>query len=152
MKPYNHVQTKIIKMTTSGTSLLNGIIIGGGAALAVMSYFFLQIVAPLEIETGVTSTEIRIAVIVGAIVSVVAIGYEFYMKKESKKESEKTSEKVQQKPKPRFVDPNKDPHHYIRRYLNEPQYKKWFDKNYPAYTIFEAVGVSESEYNEIKNE
>jgi len=40
-----------------------------------------------------------------------------------------------------FVDPNKDPQYYIERYYNEPNYKEWFDKNYPDYTIEEAVGL-----------
>ena len=39
-----------------------------------------------------------------------------------------------------FVDPNKDPQYYIERYYNEPNYKEWFDRNYPNYTIEEAVG------------
>jgi len=43
-----------------------------------------------------------------------------------------------------FVDPEKDPHHYIDRYNNEAIYKKWFDENYPGYTIKEAVGIPES--------
>lgn len=41
-----------------------------------------------------------------------------------------------------FIDPNKDPQHYLDRYYNEPSYKDWFDKNYPDLTIEEAVGVS----------
>jgi titin len=44
-----------------------------------------------------------------------------------------------------FVDPKKDPQYYIDRYNNEPAYKKWFDENFPDYTIFEAVGVEEPE-------
>jgi len=40
-----------------------------------------------------------------------------------------------------FVDTNKDPQYYIDRYYNEPNYKNWFDKNYPDYTIEEAVGL-----------
>jgi hypothetical protein len=40
-----------------------------------------------------------------------------------------------------FVDPEKDPQHYIGRYNNEPAYKTWFDKNYPNITIEEAVGL-----------
>jgi hypothetical protein len=45
-----------------------------------------------------------------------------------------------------FVDPKKDPQHYIDRYNNEPIYKKWFDTNYFGHTIEEAVGInSESE-------
>ena len=40
-----------------------------------------------------------------------------------------------------FVDPNKDPQYYIDRYYNEPNYEEWFDRNYPDYTIEEAVGL-----------
>ncbi|MCH7647718.1 MAG: hypothetical protein IIA83_03835 [Thaumarchaeota archaeon] len=40
-----------------------------------------------------------------------------------------------------FIDPNKDPQYYIDRYYNEPNYKEWFDRNYPDYTIEEAVGL-----------
>lgn len=43
--------------------------------------------------------------------------------------------------KPSFVDPNKDPSHYISRYYKEKQYKEWFDRNYPNLTIEEAVGL-----------
>ena len=53
--------------------------------------------------------------------------------------------------RPKFVDPNKDPSYYIDRYLNEPGYKDWFDRNYPNFTIFEAVGMTESEYYALKN-
>ena len=38
-----------------------------------------------------------------------------------------------------FVDPSKDPQHYLDRYYNEPIYKEWFDKNYPELTIEKAV-------------
>ena len=51
-----------------------------------------------------------------------------------------------------FVDPNKDPRRYIRRYLLEQNYKDWFDRNYPNYTIYEAVGLDESDYDEIKRD
>lgn len=47
------------------------------------------------------------------------------------------------KPISSFVDPQKDPQHYIQRYTNEPSYKDWFDRNYPDYTIYEAVGLSD---------
>ncbi len=39
-----------------------------------------------------------------------------------------------------FVDPSKNPQHYLDRYYNEPIYKDWFDSNYPGLTIEEAVG------------
>ena len=34
-----------------------------------------------------------------------------------------------------FVDPKKDPHEYLKRYLKEPKYKDWFNRNYPDYKI-----------------
>ncbi|HXV65943.1 MAG TPA: hypothetical protein VD731_01775 [Nitrosopumilaceae archaeon] len=50
---------------------------------------------------------------------------------------------LESKPLPSFIDPQKDPQHYIQRYFNEPSYKDWFDRNYPEYTIYEAVGLPE---------
>ncbi len=47
---------------------------------------------------------------------------------------------------PDFVDPEKDPQHYLDRYYNEPTYQDWFDRNYPDLTIEEAVGL-ESQTN-----
>ena len=49
-----------------------------------------------------------------------------------------------------FVDPNKDPHSYIKRYILEEKYREWFDRNYPDNTIYNAVGLNEWDYNEIK--
>lgn len=94
---------------------------------------------------GFTSTEIRVAILLGGIVCAVSVGYEFYRKKETKEQQEK-------KPMLSFVDVNKGPRHYIMRYLNEPKYKKWFDGNYPDYKIYEAVGLSKSEYQNITKE
>jgi fibronectin type 3 domain-containing protein len=42
-----------------------------------------------------------------------------------------------------FVDPNRDPMHYVDRYNNEPDYKAWFDRNFPGQTIYEAVGLQD---------
>ena len=48
------------------------------------------------------------------------------------------------KPVASFVDPSKDPQHYVDRYNNEENYRDWFDKNYPEYkSIHEAVGLDE---------
>ena len=47
-----------------------------------------------------------------------------------------------------FVDPNRDPHTYIERYVREEDYRDWFDRNYPDYTIYEAVGLTESDLDE----
>jgi len=49
-----------------------------------------------------------------------------------------------------FVDPKKDPQHYIDRYNKEKKYKAWFDKNYPNLTIEEAVGLKPSTIKEEK--
>ena len=48
-----------------------------------------------------------------------------------------------------FVDLLKEPSHYIKRYLSEPEYKEWFDTNYPSYTIYEGIGISKFEFDEI---
>ncbi|MCH7968728.1 MAG: SHOCT domain-containing protein [Thaumarchaeota archaeon] len=45
-----------------------------------------------------------------------------------------------------FVDPEKEPQHYLDRYYNESTYQDWFDRNYPDLTIEEAVGL-ESQTN-----
>jgi len=51
-----------------------------------------------------------------------------------------------------FIDGKKDPHEYIRRYLMEPKYKDWFNRNYPNHTIYDAVGLSMSDYLSMKRE
>jgi len=51
-----------------------------------------------------------------------------------------------------FVDSKKDPHEYLKRYLKEPKYKGWFNRNYPNYTIYDAVGLSTSDYLSMKRE
>jgi hypothetical protein len=42
---------------------------------------------------------------------------------------------------PGFPDPAKDPQDYIDRYINEPKYREWFDKNFPDQSIYEVLGV-----------
>ncbi|RDJ32507.1 MAG: fibronectin type III domain-containing protein [Crenarchaeota archaeon] len=44
---------------------------------------------------------------------------------------------------PGFPDPTKDPQYYVERYQNEPEYKAWFDENFPDFTIYEVVGLPE---------
>jgi len=51
-----------------------------------------------------------------------------------------------------FVDPNKDPYDYLKRYLKEEKYKDWFNRNYPKFTIYEAVGLTASDYLEMKRQ
>ncbi|GKS67060.1 hypothetical protein YTPLAS73_06070 [Nitrosarchaeum sp.] len=62
----------------------------------------------------------------------------------------KPEPKVEPEPEPTvvgiasFVDPTKDPQSYVDRYNNEPNYKKWFDENFPEYSsIYQAVGLEE---------
>ena len=75
------------------SSFVNGLIAGAGAVLAIMSFGFLQFVGPLENIRGVTTTELRIAILLGGIVCAVAIGYEFYQKKEASKQPEQQTKK-----------------------------------------------------------
>jgi len=78
----------------SNISFINGLVVGAGAVLALMSYVLLQFIAGLENIQGVTTTELRVAILLGGIVSAVAIGYEFYskgwaLKVQRKQETEK---------------------------------------------------------------
>ncbi|HET6516988.1 MAG TPA: 50S ribosomal protein L31e [Nitrosopumilaceae archaeon] len=61
--------------------------------------------------------------------------------------AEKQKEEPVKEEKPKlagFVDPEKDPQHYVNRYNKEKKYKDWFHKNYPQYSsIYEAVGLEE---------
>ena len=49
------------------------------------------------------------------------------------------------KPTAPFVDPDVDPRYYVARYDSEPEYRAWFEESFPGYTIYEAVGIDESE-------
>ena len=49
-----------------------------------------------------------------------------------------------------FVDKNKDPHEYLKRYIQEPEYRDWFKRNFPNRTIYEAVGLTAMDYLEVK--
>jgi len=44
------------------------------------------------------------------------------------------------------------PEHYVERYITEPDYKAWFDRNFPDYTIYEGVGITQSQYQKIVND
>jgi len=62
---------------------------------------------------------------------------------------------------------DEEPEHYVERYITEPEYKAWFNRNFgfwgecvpelynlgggncPDYTIYEAVGITVAEYKEI---
>ena len=60
--------------------------------------------------------------------------------------------KTDREPKPgvvSFVDPEKSPEYYVRRFMIEPQYKEWFNRNYPDHTMYQAIGISEKEFKKI---
>ena len=44
------------------------------------------------------------------------------------------------------------PEHYVERYTTEPDYKAWFDRNFPDYTIYEGIGITQSQYQKIVNQ
>ncbi len=46
---------------------------------------------------------------------------------------------------------DEEPEHYVERYITEPEYKAWFDRNFPDYTIYEGIGITEEKYQEIVN-
>ena len=47
---------------------------------------------------------------------------------------------------------DEEPEHYVERYITEPEYKAWFDRNFSDYTIYEGIGITESQYQEIVND
>jgi len=63
-----------------------------------MSVAFLQFLGPLESLPGVSTTELRVGILLGGLVCAVAVGYEFYSKKEPKSSGEKT-DRVEEEPK-----------------------------------------------------
>ena len=99
-------------MSDSMLSFVNGIIAGAAAVLALMSVAFVYMVAPLEGVMGFTSTEIRVAILLGGIVCATAVGYEFYRKKETeepvtsdnKVKEQETKEETQTEQKDVSVD------------------------------------------------
>ena len=47
---------------------------------------------------------------------------------------------------------DEEPEHYVERYITEPEYKAWFDRNFSDYTIYEGIGITESQYQKIVND
>ena len=78
--------------TDSLPSFINGILAGAGAVVAVMSFAFMQLVGKYEGIMGVTTSEMRVAIILGGIVCAAAVGYEFYRKRSIKTQEGVSSE------------------------------------------------------------
>ena len=86
-------------MPYSLSSFVNGLIAGAGITLALMSYGFMKFTSSLENIQGVTSTELRIAILLGGMVAAVSIGYEFYTKKDKVQQTTKDTEIIEELPK-----------------------------------------------------
>ena len=71
--------------SNSVLSFLNGTIAGAGAVLAIMAAALLKLYEPLELSKSLTTTEIRVAIFLGAVVFAIAISYEFYLNNTTKK-------------------------------------------------------------------
>ena len=78
----------------SNLSFINGLIAGAGIALALMSYGFLLYIAPIENQQGVSSTEIRVAIMLGGLVAAASIGYEYYLNKNESKSTKQDTDKI----------------------------------------------------------
>ena len=48
-----------------------------------------------------------------------------------------------------FVDENMPAKHYVKRYITETEYKKWFDVNYPEYQFWEGIGITQERFDQI---
>jgi len=73
-------------------SFINGILAGAGAVVAAMAFAFIQLVGRYEGVMGVTTVEMRAAVILGGIVCAAAVGYEFYRRRPVKAKQGVSSE------------------------------------------------------------
>jgi len=76
--------------------------------------------------------------------------------KEVEETTEETTEDVKEAPakKPMldFYNPAKGHKFYVKRYTKEEKYKAWFERNHPDYTFYEAIGITEDEYNKLADE
>jgi hypothetical protein len=64
---------------------------------------------------------------------------------QSSSEPERSESDYVENPKLRFLGyPSLDkfPQYYIDRYNNEPQYRSWFDSQFPGQTIYDVLGFS----------
>ncbi len=83
----------------SKASFINGLLAGAGISLSFFAYCFLQFTSTLENLQGVSTAEIRVAILLGAIVAAVSIGYEFYTKKVKVQQTTKDTEIIEELPK-----------------------------------------------------
>ncbi len=86
LEKYTHVDSD------SSLSFVNGLLAGAGAVVAVMAFAFMQLVGRYEGIMGVTTVEMRAAIILGGIVCAAAVGYEFYRRRPVKAQQGVSSE------------------------------------------------------------
>ena len=48
-----------------------------------------------------------------------------------------------------FVDENMPAKHYVKRYITETEYRKWFDVNYSEYKFWEGIGITQERFDQI---
>ena len=82
-------------MPDSIASFVNGVLAGAGAVLALMSFGLLQLTKSIEGVMGFSNIEIRVGMLMGALVCAVAIGYEYYRKKDVKKQSQSQKDETE---------------------------------------------------------
>ena len=46
-------------------------------------------------------------------------------------------------------DPETDPAVYVTRYLQDESFAAWYDQYYPDLALYDALGITESQYNDI---
>ena len=46
-------------------------------------------------------------------------------------------------------DPEADPAVYITRYIHDESFAAWYDEYYPDLALYDALGITEDQYNEI---
>jgi len=66
--------------------------------------------------------------------------YESPKESASQQEEKKKFESIPRVPD--FINPEKGAQYYLNRYYNQPVYKEWFDRNYPDYTIEQAIVIA----------
>ena len=71
---------------------------------------------------------------------------------QEKIETDQFTTNMKQKSILSFVDPEKDPSHYVKRYITEETYKDWFTEHFPDYTLYEGIGITQEEYRNIVEE
>jgi len=78
-------------VSDSVLSFVNGILAGAGALVAVMAFAFTQFVGKYEGIMGITTVEMRVAIVLGGIVCATAVGYEFYRLRSFKQHQDESS-------------------------------------------------------------